>query len=190
MPRVQDKGEKDYCLRVLADVCRRHVILPKSYRMYTVEGGEKWIRGGVADIWTGKLKERDVCIKVFRRHEDEHQRRLQGVGRTSSGRNTVSPSIIPGILLSRGPVEEHLASKRALFPGSFRIRNSFTVWLNHPPDGEQHQGLHDETPGCQQTAPGGCLTESVRANQLTSLSIAGRCCMWYQTPSFARHCAR
>ena len=91
MPRIQDKGEKDYCLRVLAEVCRRHVTIPNSYKISGVEQGERWKSGGVADIWTGQHRRGDVCIKIFRQHEGENQQNIKGVCRTSFGGDAALP---------------------------------------------------------------------------------------------------
>ena len=145
MPMAQDNTEKGDCLRALAGVCRRHVILPKSYIMPDIELGEVWKLGGVADIRTGKNGQDDVCIKTFRHQNRHSERKIKGVGRTSFGGNVTLPWIIPGILPSSGAVEERFASKRAPFPGVFNIRHTLPVWLSHPPDVEQHQRLHNGT---------------------------------------------
>lgn len=142
MQRIQDEEEKGYCLKVLADVCRRHVILPKSYKISDIELEDKREPGKVSDIWTGKLRQEDVCVKFFRQHNAEDGRKIEGVGRSSFGGNTALSRIITGVLPPSSAVEECFASQRTLFPGSLLVWDASFVWLSHPPDVEQHQGLH------------------------------------------------
>ena len=87
MQKIQDEGEKNYCRRVLAEVCGKHAVLPKTYMASDVELGGKRELGGVADIWTGKLGQIDVCIKTFRLQNGEDEQKIKGVGKFSFGGN-------------------------------------------------------------------------------------------------------
>ena len=155
MPGIQDKGEKVRCIRVLAEVYRKHVILPRSYIVSDVEQVGNWKSGRVADIWTGRVGQDDICIKAFRQYGDANQEAFKGVGRTSFGKYAPLILIVPGVLLPRSKVEARFASQRASFTWSFRTRDGSSVWLDHPPDVEQHHRVHQGTPRCQQVATGG-----------------------------------
>ena len=118
--RVTDKAVRDHCLRILSEICCENVILPESYVISNVSLRKKWKCGGVADIWTGKLEEEDVCIKVFRQHEPRQQERIKGVGKFSFWESVTSFQSFPAVLLLRNSVEVRFARKRAPFPGNFR----------------------------------------------------------------------
>ena len=83
MRKIQDKKVLDDCLSILSKVCRDKVILPKSCVVSNVALGERWKIGGVSDIFTAKHEQTDVCIKVFRQHEDIVEARIKAVGSTS-----------------------------------------------------------------------------------------------------------
>ena len=71
--------------------------------------GEAWKSGGASTIWAGKRGQEDVCIKVFRQHAAEPQKRIKKVSETPPGESAVSPRISPDILLSRHTVEVYPA---------------------------------------------------------------------------------
>jgi len=91
---IQDREVRDCCLRILSQVCRTNVILPKSHIVPDVVTGNKWKIGRFAHIWMGKLGTGDVCLKVFRMHEARKQARIKGVGGISFGEIVVSSWII------------------------------------------------------------------------------------------------
>ena len=119
MSRIQDKGEEDYCLRVLAEVCRERVILPESCKISNVERGAERKFGGVADVWMGKYMQKEVCVKVFRQYEDADQQKLKEVGKTPLREGVALPWITTGALLSRSAVEVYFAPQLAPFPRNF-----------------------------------------------------------------------
>lgn len=112
-------GERYDCLLILSEVCREHVIFPKSYIISDVERIEKSQLGAVADVWTGKLGQRDVCIKIFRYYNVGNLQRIKAVGTTSFGGNATLPWIIAGDLPLRSVVEESFASQPGPFLRSF-----------------------------------------------------------------------
>lgn len=77
--KVQDKAARNRCLRILSEVCRERATLPESYIVSDITPGKKWHIGGAADVWAGKHGEKDVCIKVFRKHEGEQQDKIKGI---------------------------------------------------------------------------------------------------------------
>ena len=86
MQTINDNAVRSDYLRVLSEICRKNVILPESYVVSNISQAEKWKIGGAADVWTGKLEEEDVCIKVFRQHQTQQQEKIKGVGEISFGR--------------------------------------------------------------------------------------------------------
>ena len=104
--KIQDGGVRDCCLRTLSEVCRANVILPKSHIISGIPVEKEWQRNGrFADILKGELEQKTVCIKVFRKHDEMKQAKIQGVGETSFGRSVASPCTTPGVLLSHNRVE-------------------------------------------------------------------------------------
>ena len=135
--KVNDRAARESCLRVLSEVCRDHVILPESYVISNVSAEKRWKTGGAADVWTGKLGQEDVCIKVFRQHPSQQQEKIKGVGAISFCESVASLQIPPGVLLSRNKVEVCFARERAPFPrylrgcAPFRHRQSSGVKYQH-----------------------------------------------------------
>ena len=99
----------DDCLSILSRVCHDKVILPKSCVVPNVVLGERWKIGGVSDIFTGKHEQTDVCIKVFRQHEDAIEAKIKAVGSTPPYGSVVSPWVIIGVLPTRGTMEIRFA---------------------------------------------------------------------------------
>jgi hypothetical protein len=102
---IQDKKVLDDCLSILSRVCHDEVILPKSCVASNVVLRERWKIGGVSDIFTGKLEQTDVCIKVFRQHEEAVETKIKAVGSTPPCGTVVSPWVIIGVLPTRGTME-------------------------------------------------------------------------------------
>ena len=90
---------------ILSEACYKNVILPKSYIVSDVVQEKKWKISGDADIFTGKRGQTDVCIKVFRKHEDATQGNIKGVGRFSSCKTIISSFGVPGVLPLRSAME-------------------------------------------------------------------------------------
>ncbi|KAF9789441.1 kinase-like domain-containing protein [Thelephora terrestris] len=76
---IQDRAVRDQCLRILSKICRAKVTLPESYIVSDVVPEKRWKIGGFADIWTGKVKGEDVCLRVFRQHEPQQQAKINGM---------------------------------------------------------------------------------------------------------------
>ena len=137
MPKVNDKAARESCLRFLSELCRDNVILPESYIVSNVSTEKRWKTGGAADVWTGKLGQEDVCIKVFRQHPSQQQEKIKGVGAISFCESVGLINPPPGVLLSRNKVEVRFARKRASFPryfrgcAPFRHRQSWGVKYQH-----------------------------------------------------------
>lgn len=68
-----------------------------------------WKRGTVTDIWTGKVGEREICIKAFRPVANMDQKKLKKVGRVSLWKNRGPTLDHPGTSTSRGGVEARFA---------------------------------------------------------------------------------
>ena len=100
---------RNSCLHTLSEICREEIILPESYIVSDVVLGEAWKSGGASTIWTGKRGQEDVCIKVFRQHAAEPQKRIKKVGGTPPGESAISVHISSDILLSRHTVEVYPA---------------------------------------------------------------------------------
>ena len=83
VPKINDKTARESCLRFLSELCRDNVTLPESYILSNVSAEKRWKTGGAADVWTGKLGQEDVCIKVFRQHPSQQQEKIKGVGAIS-----------------------------------------------------------------------------------------------------------
>ncbi|KAF9646903.1 kinase-like protein [Thelephora ganbajun] len=75
---LQNEEVRDCCLRMLSEVCRTNVILPESYIVRGIVKGKQHKSSTYTDIWMGKLKGKDIRIKVFRKHENEKQAKIQG----------------------------------------------------------------------------------------------------------------
>lgn len=80
MQEIKDEGVQNSCLNILSGICREHVILPRSCIIFDIlVREERWKTSGVADIHTGRLGRTNVCIKVFRPHEEHKQVKIKAV---------------------------------------------------------------------------------------------------------------
>jgi hypothetical protein len=179
---------RDQCLRILSKICRAKVTLPESYIVSDVVPEKRWKIGGFADIWTGKVKGEDVCLRVFRQHEPQQQAKINGVGRILSGESLAQLRIFLDVLLSRYTVEVPFARERAPFPRHFR--GSPPVRPRQPLDAKyRHSGVYQGQPRCRTIILGAHLRTSGE-NQLTPFSIVGKRCLWSRISSFGKYCAR
>ena len=120
--------------------------------------GRALYRGGFADVWKGKYRDRDVAIKVLRTYSDSDLRKIVGVGYRLCFLPTfvILTVLRVEILQGGGDVENPPAPKRAAVDGGDNVRDPLCNGIKM--DGEwKYQRICQGPPECKPVTPGGFI---------------------------------